>query len=71
MPVKLCIPIPSIFMTPFIPSPKEEPLVEKMAPLSCFEVSGPKMLEMDPIAMALFEKIGWKQFFWSFNAHNE
>ena len=42
-----------------------------MEPLSRFEVSGPEMLEMDPIATALFEKIGWKPFFWSFNGHNE
>ena len=42
-----------------------------MAPLSRFEVSGPEMLEMDPVATTLFEKIGWKPFFWSFNGHNE
>ena len=71
MPVKLCIPIPSIFLTPFSPSPKEEPIVELMVPLSHFEVSGPEMLEMDPVATTLFEKIGWKPFFWSFNGHNE
>ena len=68
---ELCIPIPFVFTTPFSPSSKEEPVVELMAPLSRFEVSGPEMLEMDPIAMALFEKIGWKPFFWSFNGHNE
>ena len=42
-----------------------------MAPLSHFEVSGWEMLEIDPESMALFEKIGWKPFFWSFNGHNE
>ena len=68
---ELCIPIPSVFATPFSPSSKEEPIVKLMAPLSHFEVLGPKMLEMDPIAMALFEKIGWKPFFLSFNGHNE
>ena len=71
MPNELCIPIPYIFMTPFIPSPKEEPVVELMAPLSHFKFSGLEMLEMDPVATALFEKISWKPFFWSFNGHNE
>ena len=51
---KLCIPIPFVFTTPFSPSSKEEPVVELMAPLSHFEVSGPKMLEMDPEATDLF-----------------
>ena len=68
---ELCIPIPSILTTPFIPSSKEERVVELMAPLSRFEVSVLEMIEMDPEATALFEKIGWKPFFWSFNGHNE
>ena len=68
---ELCIPIPSVFTTPFSPSSKEEPVVELMEPLSRFEVLGPEMLEMDPKATNLFEKIGWKPFFWSFNGHNE
>ena len=68
---ELFIPIPSVFTTPFSPSSKEELVVKLMAPLSRFEVSGPKMLEMDPVATTLFEKIGWKPFFWSFNGHNE
>ena len=68
---ELHISILSVFTMSFNLFPKEEPVVEKMAPLSCFEVSGPEMLEMDPVAMALFEKIGWKPFFWSFNGHNE
>ena len=38
---ELCIHIPSVFTTPFSPSSKEEPVVELMAPLSRFEVSGP------------------------------
>ena len=59
MPVELCIPIPFVFTTPFSPSPKEEPVVELMESLSCFEVLGPKMLEIDPIATTLFENIGW------------
>ena len=68
---ELCIPIPSVFTTPFSPSSKEEPVVKLMAPLSRFEVSRLKMLEMDPEATTLFEKISWKPFFWSFNGHNE
>ena len=54
---ELCIPIPSVFTTPFSPSSKEELVVKLMAPLSRFEVSRPKMLEIDPKATALFEKI--------------
>ena len=68
---ELCIPIPSIFTTPFSPLSKEEPVVELMAPLIRFKVSGPEMLEMDPVATSLFEKTSWKPFFWSFNGHNE
>ena len=68
---ELCIPIPFVFTTPFIPSSKEEPVVKLMEPLSRFEFSGLEILEMDLEAMALFEKIGWKPLFWSFNGHNE
>ena len=68
---ELCIPIRFVFTTPFSPSSKEEPVVKLMAPLSHFEVSRPETLEMDPEATALFEKICWKPFFWSFNGHNE
>ena len=42
-----------------------------MAPLSRFELSGPEMLEADPEVLSLFEKIGWKLFFWGFSGHNE
>ena len=55
---ELCIPIPSVLTTPFNPSSKEEPVVELMAPMSRFEVSGPEMLEMDLVATTLFENIG-------------
>ena len=68
---ELCICIPSVFTTPFSPSSKEELVVKLMAPLIYFEFSGPEMLEMDLVATTLFEKIGWKPFFWSFNGHNE
>ena len=59
----LCIPIPSVFTTPFNPLSSEELIIEQMAPLSRFELSGPEMLEADPEVLALFEKINWKLFF--------
>ena len=65
------IPIPSVFTTPFNPLSKKELIVEQMAPLSHFELSGPEMLEADPEVLALFEKIDWKLFFWGFSGHNE
>ena len=68
---ELFIPIPYVFTKPFSPSSKEEPVVKLMAPLSHFEVFEPEMLEMDPKATTLFEKIGWKPFSWSFNGHNK
>ena len=51
------IPIPSVFTTPFNPLSKKELIVEQMAPLSRFELSGPEMLEVDPKVLTLFEKI--------------
>ena len=36
-----CIPIPSVFTTLYHSLLNEDPLIEKMAPLSRFEVSGP------------------------------
>ena len=56
---------------PFNPLSKKELIVEQMAPLSRFELSGPEMLEADPEVLALFEKIDWKLFFWGFSGHNE
>ena len=63
--------IPSVFTTPFNPLSQKEPIIEQMAPLSRFELSGPEMLEADPEVLALFEKINWKLFFWGFSGHNK
>lgn len=65
-----CIPIPSVFTMPYHSLLEEEPVIEQMAPLSRFEVSGPKLLESDQETSALFEKIGWKPFFFEFSVHN-
>ena len=65
------IPIPSVFTTPFNPLSPKELIIEQMAPLSRFELSGPEMLEADLEVLALFEKINWKFFFWGFSEHNE
>ena len=65
------IPIPSVFTMPSNPLSKKELIVEQMAPLSHFELSGPKMLEVDPEVITLFEKIDWKLFFCGFSGHNE
>ena len=53
------------------PLSQKELIIEQMAPLSRFEISHPEMLEADPEVLALFEKIGWKLFFWDFSGHNE
>ena len=41
-----------------------------MAPLSRFEISGPKLVEADEKVAMLFDKIGWVQFFRCFSGHN-
>ena len=64
-------PIPLVFTTPFNPLLQKEPIIEQMAPLSRFELSGPEMLEVDPEFLSLFEKINWKIFFLGFSGHNE
>ena len=51
------IPFRPVFTTHFNLLPKKELIVEQMAPLSHFELSGPEMLEVDPEFLALFEKI--------------
>ena len=66
-----CIPIPLVFTMPFKSLSKKELIVEQMAPLSRFELSGPEILEADPEVLVLFEKIHWKLFFWGFSGHNE
>ena len=66
------IPIHSVFTTPFNPLSLKELIIEQMAPLIHFELSGPKiLLEDDPKVLAVFEKINWKLFFWGFSGHNE
>ena len=57
------IPIPSVFTHPFIPNPNQNLCKVKMAPLNCFEISGPELVESNPEATTLFEKIGWGLFF--------
>ena len=69
MPVEYCIPIPSIFTTPFDPLLNEELVVEQMEPLSRFEVSGTDMVEADPKFSTLFDKIGRGSFFNKFDGH--
>ena len=64
------VPIPSIFMTPFISIRNLSSGEGAMAPLSRFEISGPKLVEADEKAALLFEKIGWGKFFRCFSGHN-
>ena len=42
-----CIPIPSIFMTPYDSRSKEKPVVEGIAPLCRFEIEGFELLAAD------------------------
>jgi hypothetical protein len=70
MSVYSSIPIPSIFTTSFHSLLKENPVIEQMAPLRWFEVSGPEMVMADPEVAALFDKIGWGSFFFRFSGHN-
>ena len=41
-----------------------------MAPLNRFKISGPELVESNPEATALFEKIDWGLFFKGFNGHH-
>ena len=41
-----------------------------MAPLNRFEISGPELVESNPEATALFDKIGWGSFFKVFSGHH-
>ena len=52
------IPIPSVFMHPFIPNPNWNLCRVEMTPLNCFEISGPELVESNPEAAALFDQIG-------------
>ena len=64
------IPIPSIFTHPFIPNPNQNRCRVKMEPLNRFEISSPKLVESNPKAAVLFEKIGWGFFFKGFSGHH-
>ena len=64
------IPIPSIFMTPFISIRNQSSSEGAMASLSRFEILGSELVEADEKAALLFEKIGWDQFFRCFSGHN-
>ena len=64
------VPIPSIFMTPFISIRNLSSSEGTMALLSRFEISGPELVEADEKAALLFEKIGWGEFFRCFSGHN-
>ena len=52
------IPIPSVFMHPFIPNPNRNLSRVEMAPLNRFEISGPELVESNPEAATLFDQIG-------------
>ena len=52
------IPIPSVFTHPFTPNPNQNICRVEMAPLNRFEISGLELVESNPEAIALFEKIG-------------
>ena len=41
-----------------------------MAPLNCFEISGPELVESNPEVVALFDQIGWGSFFKGFSGHH-
>ena len=56
--VKPCIPILSVFTTPFLSLSTEEPMDVKMAPLSRFEPEGAELLDIQPDISQLFDKIG-------------
>ena len=64
------VPIPSLFMTPFISFRNQDSSEEAMSPLSHFEISGSELVEDDEKVALLFEKVGWGQFFRCFNGHN-
>ena len=64
------IPIPSVFTHPFIPNPNQNIYRVKMAPLKRFEILGPELVESNPEAAALFEKIGRVLFFKGFSGHH-
>ena len=64
------IPIPSVFTHPFISNPNRNLWRVEMAPLNRFEISGPELVESNPEAATLFEKIGSGSFFKGFSGHH-
>ena len=64
------IPIPCVFMHPFISNPNQNLCKVKMAPLNRFEISGPELVESNLEVAVLFEKIGWGLFFKGFSGHH-
>ena len=43
---------------------------ETMAPLNCFEISSSELIEANEEVALRFEKIGWGEFFKSFDGHH-
>ena len=70
MPNESCIPIPSIFTTPYDPQVKEKLDIWEMAPLCRFEPDGAELLDTNPNVSQLFDKIGWGNFLKAFSGHN-
>ena len=64
------IPIPSVFMHPFILNPNQNLCRVEMAPLNRFEISGPELVESNPEAATLFDQIGQGSFFKGFSGHH-
>ena len=70
MPNESCIPIPSIFTTPYDPQVKENRDIWEMDPLYRFEPDGAKILDINPDISQLFDKIGLGNFLRAFSGHN-
>ena len=70
MPNESCIPIPSIFMTPYDPQVKEKPDIWERTPLCIFEPDGAEILDINPDISQLFDKIGCGNFLRAFSGHN-
>src|SRR5713226_4829806 len=64
------IPIPSIFISPFVPQRNPEGAGETMSPLNRFELAGCELIEAHQEAAQKFEKMGWTHFFRSFDGHH-
>ena len=64
------VPIPSLFTSPFISARIQESVEETMAPLNHYEISGSELIEANEEVALRFEKIGWGEFFKSFDGHH-